>query len=340
QSLSTAQIASLSAQQIVALTTDQIRGLTPKQITALTTGQMTAFTTSQLASLDTAQVNALSSIQIATLTQSQIVNFITPSSTGSSSGIHDIAPIAQKIAEQGYLPDNQIALFSYLSQTPLNVASSTAIKVEGNNNPSPPLNQNLPIAEVQSLTTAEVETLSKSAPKPFATTNAVAFVDSQIDHSSAVIADLRVKGVTTFLIDQSKDGLTQIADNLRGISGISSIHIFSHANSGVMELGSGLIDQASLATHTAQLQQIGNSLTENGDILLYGCDLAANEAGQNFIAALSQATHADIAASLDETGSKTLGGNWTLESSYGAIESQSFEISGYQSVLLVPTSAA
>ena len=66
--------------------------------------------------------------------------------------------------------------------------------------------------------------------------------------------------------------------------------------------------------------QIGSSLTDSGDLLLYGCDVAQGEIGQAFISALTHATDADVAASNDRTGSAGFGGDWVLESSRGDIE--------------------
>ena len=50
-----------------------------------------------------------------------------------------------------------------------------------------------------------------------------------------------------------------------------------------------------------------------GDILLYGCDVAANAHGQKLVEEIHELTGADVAASTDETGSAALGGNWVLE---------------------------
>jgi hypothetical protein len=42
-------------------------------------------------------------------------------------------------------------------------------------------------------------------------------------------------------------------EDVRGMSDISSIHVFSHANSGMLSIGSGTVDQTTLATHASQL---------------------------------------------------------------------------------------
>ena len=333
KSLSTAQISGLTSAQIAELSTAQISGFGTGQIAALSTSQITALSTSQLAALDDNQVDALSAGQISALTLGQTTVFLKHETSGSGSDTGISAPIGQKIARQGYFPDRQIELLSYLSQTPLTVAASTA--------PQPALVQGLVASDIQGLNRQSLTGLAPdgtTAPKPFVTDRAVAFVDSQIAGNDGLIKDLQAKGITTFVIDQGSDGLTQMANDVRGMSDISSIHIFSHANSGMLSIGSGTVDQTTLATHAGQLQQIGQSLSGSGDILLYGCDVAATQVGRDFMAALAQATGADIAASLDETGSKLLGGNWVLESSVGTIDSQSLEFDHFQGVLLSPTS--
>ena len=69
------------------------------------------------------------------------------------------------------------------------------------------------------------------------------------------------------------------------------------------------------------MQSWSQALTDDADILLYGCDVASGELGQAFVQMLGQLTGADVAASDDLTGSSALGGDWTLEFSTGSIES-------------------
>ncbi|MEG4494914.1 Ig-like domain-containing protein, partial [Microcoleus sp. D3_18_C4] len=78
--------------------------------------------------------------------------------------------------------------------------------------------------------------------------------------------------------------------------------------------------RAVLETFSDRLKQWGNALTANGDILLYGCDVAAGEVGENFVKRLSEITGADVAASTDKTGNAALGGDWELEKTTGSIE--------------------
>ncbi len=64
-------------------------------------------------------------------------------------------------------------------------------------------------------------------------------------------------------------------------------------------------------------------LAPDGDILFYGCNLAAGTVGAKFLDQLAQATGANIAASDDLTGSVRLGGDWQLESQAGTVDTLS-----------------
>jgi hypothetical protein len=68
-----------------------------------------------------------------------------------------------------------------------------------------------------------------------------------------------------------------------------------------------------LKTYANQLQRWSRSLADSGEILLYGCDVAAGEKGANFVQQLSQLTKAKIAASRSPIGSSAKGGDWELD---------------------------
>src|SRR6266511_4883597 len=89
--------------------------------------------------------------------------------------------------------------------------------------------------------------------------------------------------------------------------------IVSHGSEGSITLGSTILDQGNVASYADALAQIGAALAPDGDIMLYGCDVAGGTTGQQFIDALARLTGADVAASTDLTGAAALGGDWTLE---------------------------
>ncbi|MBF0270121.1 MAG: DUF4347 domain-containing protein [Alphaproteobacteria bacterium] len=145
----------------------------------------------------------------------------------------------------------------------------------------------------------------------------VAFVDSNVQDWQTLVAGMR-EGVEVHVLDANQDGLSQIAEALNGRSNIDAIHIVSHGAEGEVELGNMALSLSNLDPRGAELQQIASSLSANGDILLYGCDVANGAIGNVFVERLGLITGADIAASTDTTGTP---GNWTLEKSTGSIES-------------------
>ena len=76
---------------------------------------------------------------------------------------------------------------------------------------------------------------------------------------------------------------------------------------------------------------------EDADILFYGCDLAGNAEGEQFIESISGITGADVAASDDLTGAEELGGDWDLELNVGMIETQALASTSFAGVLMTDT---
>jgi hypothetical protein len=91
-----------------------------------------------------------------------------------------------------------------------------------------------------------------------------------------------------------------------------------------LQLGSIQLNSDNLDEYGDRLQQWKKALAPNADILLYGCNVAAEIAppiaGRSFLQRLNQLTGADIAASKNLTGSAALGGDWDLEVTIGSIE--------------------
>jgi len=123
------------------------------------------------------------------------------------------------------------------------------------------------------------------------------------------------------ILDSGSDGVTQLASALAGQSGLDAIHIFSHGSVGSLLLGNSTLNQTTLPGYSEALAQIGSALSETGDLLLYGCNVAQGDLGQAFIAQIAAATGADVSASTDLTGAPSLGGDWLLEASSGTISS-------------------
>ncbi|MDD4948596.1 DUF4347 domain-containing protein [Sulfuricurvum sp.] len=161
-------------------------------------------------------------------------------------------------------------------------------------------------------------------------------IDSKVTDQERIIASLE-SGARYYVLEADKNGLEQIANILSGYNDVESLHIISHGESGSITLGNVTLNQTNIDGYQEQLQTIGQSLSTKGDILLYGCDVAQGEKGEQFIQTLSTYTNADIAASTDLTGLK---GDWNLEATTGTIESNTLSVEHYTSTLLNLTASA
>ncbi len=126
-----------------------------------------------------------------------------------------------------------------------------------------------------------------------------------------------------FLIDADHDGVEQITTALEQRHDIAAVHIVSHGSAASLQLGNTSLDAQSLTRYVDALQQWRGALTSEADLLLYGCDVATGAQGEAFLRQLGMLTGADVAASDDATGGAGSGGDWLLESRYGAVEAAS-----------------
>lgn len=152
-------------------------------------------------------------------------------------------------------------------------------------------------------------------------TNQVVIIDESVTYSQELL-DSIPSDWKVIKINSSSDGLTQILQQLDGISNLSAIHVFSHGNSGEVILGNLTLDSQTIQNRSTDLALLGQHLIDSGDILLYGCDVSNGYIGQKFVDLLANATSADVAASEDATGSYISNANFNLETTTGNIETQ------------------
>ena len=127
------------------------------------------------------------------------------------------------------------------------------------------------------------------------------------------------------------DAIAQIDDFLAGQSGLDAIHLVSHGSAGSIHLGDTVINDHTIDGLAGSVARWGGALATQGDLLIYGCDLAADDVGRDLIESLAALTGADVAASDDATGHQDLGGDWELEYQRGAIETNVFASAAAQS---------
>ncbi len=149
-------------------------------------------------------------------------------------------------------------------------------------------------------------------------------INSSVKDVDQIISSLGANQ-EVLILENGKDAMAQINDYLNA-SGqeYSAIHVVSHGNAGYITLAGERFDASNF--DAAEWAAVGEHLTADGDILFYGCNLAENEAGQDFIAMVADASGADVAASTDATG---ISGNWVLEYTLGNVNTTSITVDGY-----------
>ncbi|MCG8518651.1 MAG: DUF4347 domain-containing protein, partial [Pseudomonadales bacterium] len=147
----------------------------------------------------------------------------------------------------------------------------------------------------------------------------VAFIDTGLYDYQTLVEGVS-EGIEVVLVAPDQDGIRVMAEWARTHHGFSAIHILGHGNSGVQILGDATLSRDSLKRYQDELCGIGQALAKDGDILLYGCEVAKTELGRNFIAELAQVVGANIAASPTLTGAADLGGNWDLDVHVGVVK--------------------
>jgi hypothetical protein len=154
---------------------------------------------------------------------------------------------------------------------------------------------------------------------PNSHSQSLVFIDSGIDDYQTLAGGV-LPGAEIIILDKNGNGVEQITAKLQTIAAaagtVDQVHIFSHGNSGSLQLGSATLNSDNLPQYESQLQGWRNALSDKADIVLYGCCVAAGS-GRDFVYRLGELTGADIAASTDRTGR---GGNWNLEFATGHIE--------------------
>ena len=139
---------------------------------------------------------------------------------------------------------------------------------------------------------------SNQQPYPELPATKVLFIDGRVPDLQAIVAAAEA-GVKVVVLDPNQNGVQQMAQALQGMHDVASISVVSHGDPGMLLLGNGPLFSGNLQAHSADLKAIGDALGPDGDLLLYGCDVGAGEAGAQFLAALAELTGADVAASLD-----------------------------------------
>jgi hypothetical protein len=157
-------------------------------------------------------------------------------------------------------------------------------------------------------------------------TRELVFLDTSIEDYQTLLNDLWAnddpsREIEVVLLQNSRDGVDQITEALAERSDLDAVDIVSHGTDSAVKLGSTWLSQDSLAGYAGELARWGHSLSGEADLLFYGCDLASSPDGEALLESIQLLTGADVAASIDDTGTTILGADWDLEYELGSLES-------------------
>ena len=163
-------------------------------------------------------------------------------------------------------------------------------------------------------------------------------IDAGVPNSQALLSEiLESRSDRTLeirILDSNSDGIEQITDFLASSEGeYDAIHIISHGEEGQVMLGNIALTSKNLNKYAVQLAGWSDALSEDADLLFYGCDLSGSESGENFVESISAITGADVAASDDLTGAAAKGGDWELELNVGLVEAASLTAENWDGIL-------
>ncbi len=117
-------------------------------------------------------------------------------------------------------------------------------------------------------------------------------IDAAIEGAKDLIGDLQLEeGVNYHLewITQGDSGIEQLTNLLDGYDSLSAIHVLSHGNEAALQLGASILDHQSLSQYSDDIATWAEALVPEGDLLLYGCNVALDE-GAQFVQSLSELT--------------------------------------------------
>ncbi|MEH2418075.1 DUF4347 domain-containing protein [Nostoc sp.] len=102
------------------------------------------------------------------------------------------------------------------------------------------------------------------------------FIDAAVNDIETLLRGA-LPGIETHVLSGEQDGLAQITQILQHRPEVNTVHIVSHGSPGCLYLGNSQLNLDTLKNYASQLQGCSR---ENLNLLLYGCNVAAGDVGE------------------------------------------------------------
>ncbi|WP_341735371.1 FG-GAP-like repeat-containing protein [Microcoleus sp. CAWBG640] len=156
--------------------------------------------------------------------------------------------------------------------------------------------------------------LNQKNPSVVCTTDrlsSIVILDPTVPESQHIAIGIK-PDTATYILENQVNAIEQITTILDRHQDIETLHIITHGSPGKIYLGATELKSSNIENYSQQLQQWRNALSANASIILYGCNVAAEKSGRQFLTQLNQLTGANIAANSQPTGNSELGGTWDI----------------------------
>jgi len=151
--------------------------------------------------------------------------------------------------------------------------------------------------------------------------NSVVIIDRDLPSLEILVKQIHASSKIVYL-EKSDHPLFFVLKVLRAHAPVSALHIITDGRPGELIFAGTSVTTEVLQKNDEILGLWKEYFSQNGDLLLYGCEVAKGHAGINFIKHMKLLTQLDVAASANLTGSYKKMGDWNLEIKAGKVEAQ------------------
>src|SRR4028118_1906146 len=110
---------------------------------------------------------------------------------------------------------------------------------------------------------------------PKKSVSTLVFIDSKVEDYQSLISGVS-PNAEVIILDETLDGIEQITERLATKQNIEAIHIISHGCPGSVQLGANTLNSSNIESFAPRSEEWRKALIPGGDILLYGCNVAAD----------------------------------------------------------------